>query len=65
MYNLYTDRIVDKWGPLSVANVTVREICAFGDLYRDTPELANKLVTMRRTHRFRNSARVHRSQSGR
>jgi hypothetical protein len=49
MYNLYIDRIVDKWGPLSVANITVREIYAFRDLYSDTPALANKLVIMLRT----------------
>jgi hypothetical protein len=36
-------------GPLSVANVTVREIYAFSDLYSDTPALANKLVIMLRT----------------
>jgi hypothetical protein len=46
MYNLSIDRIVDKRGPLSVANVTVREIYAFRDL---TPALANKLVIMLRT----------------
>jgi hypothetical protein len=36
-------------GALSVANITVREIYAFRDLYSDTPALANKLVIMLRT----------------
>jgi hypothetical protein len=45
-YNLFIDRIVDKWGALPVSSVTAREIYAFRELYGDTPSLANQLVKM-------------------
>ena len=49
MYNLYIDRIVDKWGALPVPSITARHIYAFRELYADTPSLANQLVRMLRT----------------
>ena len=43
-YNLYIDRIVDKWGGLPVARITAREIYALRELYEDRPSAANELV---------------------
>ena len=43
-YNLYIDRIVDKWGGLPVARLTAREIYALRELYEDRPSAANELV---------------------
>jgi hypothetical protein len=49
VYNIYIDRIIDKWGPFPVSSVTAREIYALRELYADTPSLANQLVKMLRT----------------
>ena len=49
VYNIYIDRIIDKWGPFPVSSVTAREIYALRELYTDTPSLANQLVKMLRT----------------
>jgi hypothetical protein len=48
VYNIYIDRIVEKWGHLPVANTTARHIYAFRELFADTPTTANQLVTMLR-----------------
>jgi hypothetical protein len=47
-YNLHIGRILDKWGALPVADITLRHIYAFRDMHADTPTMANKLVMMLR-----------------